>query len=51
MMRYRPDDDVAMVRSQAEEGATMNVVKLKPKNNNTIELNIREGTGSFMCIS
>jgi hypothetical protein len=33
-----------------EEGATMNVVKLKAKNNNTIELNIREGTGSFMCI-
>jgi hypothetical protein len=29
----------------------MNVVQLKPRNNNTIELNIREGTGSFMCIS
>ena len=29
----------------------MNVVQLKPKNNNPIELHIREGTGSFMCIS
>jgi hypothetical protein len=29
----------------------MNVVKPKPKTKNTIELKIREGTGSFWCIS